>query len=266
MSTSIPIPKNPRFQDLTNKVFNRYTVVRYSGINSNGHSSWFCVCQCGNFSTVSGPSLKNGHSKSCGCLKIELFRQRLTKHGMRHIPEYKNWQMMKRRCNNSSDKRYERYGGRGIKVCDRWQSSFANFFADIGPRPSPKHSIDRINNDGNYEPSNCRWATNREQSVNRISNIRAEWNGINLTATEWARKYNFDPQLIIDRLNRGWSIEKALTTPLDDRRGRTRRMRKKGQLNRLYKLIRTLALKDFLPGLPSAIQHDKTQPATPRPC
>ncbi|MCK5608150.1 hypothetical protein KAR91_40085, partial [Candidatus Pacearchaeota archaeon] len=127
---------------------------------------WHCVCDCGRNITVYAESLKGGDSKSCGCLNLE----RVTKHGMIDTIEYTSWKKMKSRCYNPKHKHFNHYGGRGITVCGRWMESFENFFKDMGPRPSKKYSLDRINNNGNYEPSNCRWATLSEQHRNTRRN------------------------------------------------------------------------------------------------
>lgn len=128
-------------------------------------------CDCGTIKIIQVSSLPSGHTRSCGCLRKEETKKRLLVHGHavrgKTSPEYCSWYGMIRRCNNPKNKSYRYYGGRGIKVCQRWKSSFVNFLADMGKKPSKKHSIDRINNDGNYGPGNCRWATKRQQVMNR---------------------------------------------------------------------------------------------------
>jgi hypothetical protein len=130
-------------------------------------------------------------------------------------PEWSIWRAMRRRCYEKNRKTYHRYGGRGITVCDRWLGEFGyeNFIADMGKRPSPLHQIDRIDNDGNYEPENCRWVTSKQNNRNRKSNHRVDWNGLNLTVSEWAEKTGISKVTILDRLKRGWTIERALSTP-----------------------------------------------------
>lgn len=151
--------------------FNRYTVVGYAGISISGKTLWLCRCECGNERTVVGSNLQNGHQQSCGCLKSELTRIRMTTHGHHptegQSPEYTAWCNIKSRCYNPEADNYPYYGGRGIRVCDRWLNSFADFLSDVGEKPSAKHTIDRINNEGNYEPGNCHWITMKQQCANR---------------------------------------------------------------------------------------------------
>ena len=131
-----------------------------------------CSCECGNEKVVVLNSLRSGATRSCGCYRKEVTTQTKTIHGLWKHPLYKTWADMKTRCYNTKDKYYKDYGGRGIKVCDRWIKSFPNFLQDMGERPTG-YSIDRINNDGNYEPSNCRWATNKEQQNNQRRNTKS---------------------------------------------------------------------------------------------
>lgn len=159
--------------DLTGRRFSRLTAIRVAGRDSTGRFEYLCRCDCGQEKTVRGSNLTSGHVKSCGCLLREA-DQGIT-HGLSHAPEYIVWLSMKRRCSNPKNESFKYYGGRGIKVCDRWLHSFENFLDDMGSRPSPEHSIDRINVDGDYEPSNCRWATLSEQARNkRTSNHREQ--------------------------------------------------------------------------------------------
>jgi hypothetical protein len=128
-------------------------------------------------------------------------------------PLYSIWCGMKNRCYNRNEPTYPYYGGRGITVCEDWRLSFAFFWADMGPRPSPRHSLDRIDNDGPYSPDNCRWATRSEQSGNRRNNITLTHNGETTFAKEWARRVGLSYETLLHRLDRGWSAERALTTP-----------------------------------------------------
>ena len=131
---------------------------------------FICKCDCGNEKIVMLTNLNNDSTKSCGCLNKELVSNRTKTHGDSGTPEHKTWKNMKRRCDYEKGSRWKHYGGRGIKVCDRWLNSYENFLKDMGRKPGPEYSIDRINVDGNYEPSNCKWSTPKEQSNNTRRN------------------------------------------------------------------------------------------------
>jgi hypothetical protein len=175
-----------------------------------------CRCDCGTERAFRLPLLRNGKTKSCGCLFRELAIERGHKFGGKKIhggtgtPEYRIWHGMKARCLYPGNGNYERYGGRGIKVCDRWKDSFPAFLADMGPRPSDEHSIDREDNDGNYEPGNCRWATIEVQANNRSNNIRLEIDGRAMTVAECAEETGLSKELIYIRLKRGLSSVEAV--------------------------------------------------------
>lgn len=156
-------------QDITGKRFHR--LVALARIPTfTGKTLWLCRCYCGNEGVVEAGNLKSGATKSCGCLKREQMATLGMKnrtHGEARSPEFRAWYGMKQRCYHEKDNRYLLYGARGITVCDHWRNSFDNFLSDMGRRPSDVHSLDRINNDGNYDPSNCRWATRSQQNRNR---------------------------------------------------------------------------------------------------
>lgn len=177
---SIPLSTDYRFIDKTGKRFGLWTVVSYAGKRRHDHI-WFCRCACGTERSVRGGLLAQGGSKSCGCRKPSAISKARTSHGCsnagrkrRATPEYNAWCRMKDRCYNPKAERFEHYGGRGIKVCARWLNSFEDFLKDMGPRPSPKHSLDRRDVHGDYEKVNCRWATAREQSRNKARTIYVE--------------------------------------------------------------------------------------------
>ena len=143
-----------------------------------------------------------------------------TTHGMSRTPEYKAWQQMKIRCFNPNRKDYSHYGSRGIAVCDRWKNSFENFLADMGLKPTPKHSIDRIDNDGDYQKDNCKWSTRVEQQNNRSSNRLITIEDVTLTITQWEKKMGFSKNVIQDRLKSGWSERDAVLIPVGGKRNR----------------------------------------------
>lgn len=150
--------------DLTGKRFGRLIVIERSDKPGSGHQpKWKCKCDCGNEKTIFGASLRNNDSRSCGCRNGE----NLKTHGLSNRPEYKIWKSMIARCENPKCSRFSDYGGRGIKVCKRWRENFQNFIDDVGFRPSEKHSIERVDVNGNYEPLNCKWATDIEQARNK---------------------------------------------------------------------------------------------------
>lgn len=167
--------------------------------------AWLCECDCGEGTTVTSSDLRSGHTKSCGCLK----GGKIT-HGMNRSPEHSIWCQIKGRCYNKNSPAYSYYGGRGIKVCDRWRDSFEAFFHDMGDRPSGNHSIDRIDNDGDYTPENCRWATPYMQANNARSNVRITYQGETHTVTQWARKLAVSPQTIFSRIRYGWTDPEKL--------------------------------------------------------
>lgn len=188
--------------------FGRLSVITEDSLGINRTRRVQCRCECGVLSTVYLSNLINGKTISCGCHRKEVTKKRSTTHGMRHLGEYSIWLSMKQRCINPRDKHFSYYGGRGITVCDRWMK-FDLFFADMGPRQDGT-SIDRISNDGNYEPANCRWATEEQQCNNKRNCSSLTYAGETLTFSQWSRKTGIGRCAIAYRIKRGWSVEKAL--------------------------------------------------------
>ena len=208
-----PKPVHPRFTDLTGKVFGRLTVIAFAG-----KQRWHVRCECGTECVRSRGDLTSGDTKSCGCLRKEVTSQTKGKHHKCKTREYGIWSKMIGRCENPKDHKFPVYGGRGISVCNRWRESFEAFSEDMGPRPSPRHSIDRIDVNGNYEPGNCRWATPREQSRNTRTNRPLTFNGETRLTVEWAELLGVEPYILNWRLAHGWTVERTLSTPLNARR------------------------------------------------
>lgn len=216
MAETKRIGKRRGGKDLSGMTFSRWTVISLAGRTKHGAITWLCRCQCGIERDVSGNSLRMGKSLSCGCLTLEVNLQRIVTHGLHDSREYQTWADMKARCINANHACYADYGGRGIAVCERWLT-FENFYADMGPRPSKKHSLDRKNNDGDYCPGNCRWATKREQSANTRRNHLIAANGETLPVEEWARRLGCRATTIHKRLLSGWDKVRAVTEPIDRR-------------------------------------------------
>lgn len=168
-----------------------------------------CICQCGNRFITELYAIKSGHTKSCGCYHRECARKLSRTHGQSQSGTYGIWRAMKARCNNPNNKKFSIYGGRGIKVCERWLK-FENFLSDMGERPK-NLTIDRIDNDKGYTPDNCQWATIAEQNQNLRSNRWLEFEGKKLHLSAWAKKLEVRPSRIAWRLKMGWPLEKALS-------------------------------------------------------
>lgn len=168
--------------------FGKLTVIERVGTYGNGDYKWRCVCDCGKEKIAETGALNYGQTNSCGCLQL----QSVTKHGQRRrsetSSEYISWRCMINRCYSPQVDGYEYYGAKGISVCDRWRLSFSNFFEDMGQKPSKKHTIERDDVFGNYEPANCRWATQKEQDRNKSNSHWIEYNGEKMIASDWARK------------------------------------------------------------------------------
>jgi hypothetical protein len=204
----------PPFIDLTGQKFGRLTVIHRIENKYSKATKFLCQCSCGKEVPVNAASLKNGTTKSCGCYHQEIRSQSLTTHGMSKIPLYRTWKAMMSRCYNTHHMGYPDYGGRGITVCQQWHD-FPTWYAYMGEPPSKNHTIERIDNNGNYEPSNCRWATRKEQANNKSNNRIIEFNGQTKTLKQWAEVIKMPYKTLHARLNQAnWSIEKSFKTPL----------------------------------------------------
>lgn len=206
------------FQDVTGQQFGSWTVLEFHSI-AHDKSRWLCRCRCGTEKPVERYSLTSGKSKACtNCAKKT--------HGMARTQEYHIWACMRDRCCNVNNHSYVFYGGRGITVCERWLNSFVTFFDDMGIRPSLQHSIERIDNDGNYScghceeclrngwPANCCWATRPQQARNTSRNRLLTHNGQTMCLAAWAETLGINIVTLHSRLKAGWSVEKSLTTPV----------------------------------------------------
>ena len=199
-------------KDLTDKVFNRLTVIKQDGSDKHKKVKWICACVCGNTVSVIGSALIIGNTQSCGCYQIDRIKEVETTHGhsknKKQSPEYHTWCNMKERCNNPDNIAYINYGGRGIKVCKRW-FKFENFLKDMGLKPSKLHSIERINNDKDYTPSNCKWDIRHNQSRNNRRNRWFEYNGKKMVLSDWATYFGVQPPAIYSHFKGGKSFEQV---------------------------------------------------------
>lgn len=199
--------------DVTGQRFGRLVALGPIGQDRTHQIIWLCQCDCGNTCTPLLFNLRGGKSRSCGCLHDEAARNRLTTHGLKNHPLHITWTNMLFRCMNSNYTGYKNYGGRGIAVCSEWQDDFKAFYDYASQLPhcgEKGYSIDRINNDGNYEPGNVRWATRLEQNLNRRMSRTITFDGRTQSLTAWADEVGVTPRLLRYRLKAGWSLERVL--------------------------------------------------------
>ena len=206
------------------EVFGRLTLTsRLPKQHPKQQQRWLCTCVCGKVIEAYQGNIVSGKTSSCGCFRKEVVAElgkrtgsvnggSTRTHGMRDAPEYRIWSLMRNRVNNSGSEDYKNYGGRGITLDPGW-NSFEKFYADMGPRPSPEHSIDRKDNSKGYEPGNCHWATSTEQNRNRRDNVLITFNGKTQCVSAWAEELKLDAKLIYSRLSSGWDSDRALTEP-----------------------------------------------------
>lgn len=208
--TSFFTVMNQRIRDLTGQRFGNWTVLQLSHTTGT-KTVWLCRCgTCGKTKRIVSYHLCSGASR--GCFDCSLAKRRgvpspRRTHGKSKDITYVSWAHMRTRCLSAEHNCFKNYGGRGITICERWLNSVENFIADMGPRPSRKHSLERIDVNGNYEPSNCKWATTGEQSINRRDTVRLTILGITKTSFEWAMQFNLNPKLLYHRIRAGWPIE-----------------------------------------------------------
>lgn len=195
---------------LTGKRFTRLVALYPTGEKRRGQIVWKCQCDCGRQVDVCSYHLTSGNTKSCRCLNDELIRARSITHGLSNSPEYNSWSGMHTRCYNPNNPKYPRYGGRGIKVAPRWWH-FEEFLSDMGKKPSPEMSINRIDNDGDYEPGNCEWADDFKQQSNTSTNRRIELDGESKILAQWSRESGLGEGTIRSRIASGWDKQSALT-------------------------------------------------------
>jgi len=199
----------PNFIDLTGQRFDRLVVLER--VPDALTTTWLCRCDCGREKPVTTGNLRRGLTRSCGCLSAEMAKAR-GGHGKWRDPLYRIWAAMIRRCTKPNTINWDRYGGRGIRVCDQWHD-YATFAADMGQRPSKRHSLERIDNDKGYEPGNVRWATTREQARNMRSNRMVTYQGETLTIADWSERMGIPYMTLRWRLTAGgWPVKQAMTT------------------------------------------------------
>ena len=195
--------------------FNRWTVLSHHGSNKWGSRIWLCRCECGTERVVAQGDLKRGHTKSCGCYGKEVAVERHLTHGMTRTKVYDTWCHMKSRCMNVSDVAYRYYGARGIAIHDTWVNSFETFLQDMGEPPSAASQIDRIDNEGDYSPYNCRWVTQTENCRNRRSNHNITIGHETMCLTEWSERIGMPSRVLRERIvRRGWTVARAFNTPV----------------------------------------------------
>lgn len=201
--------------DLSGQTFGRLEVIQVVGVDKRGEKIWQCQCSCGVVRNVLSSNLRTGHTKSCGCLDREKSKERNLKHGMYGTPTYSSWSAMIQRCTNKNHVFYHRYGGRGIKIYDSW-AVFENFYRDMGEKPEG-YTLERLDNAGDYTPSNCVWLLAKDQPRNRETNVEITYNDKTQCISAWEEELGFRHGTLWVRLNTyKWPIERALTEPVKD--------------------------------------------------
>ena len=203
-----------KFCDITGQKFNKLTVIKRLENSKWNETQWLCRCDCGNKVILTYGKIAYGHTKSCGCYKIEVTSKNKRKHGLRNTRLYRIWNSMKQRCNNPNSSAYKDYGNRGIKVCKEWGNNFLNFYNwAMNNGYEDDLTIDRINNNEGYYPNNCRWVTSSQQANNKRSNVVLALDNEVHNISEWCRITGLTRSTITHRLQRGWSVSDTLTIP-----------------------------------------------------
>lgn len=197
-------------ESLIGREFERWFVESYAGKDGRNRPFWNCRCQCGTRRAVDGDRLLRGNSRSCGCFHRQIVSKQ---NGNSKRIEYVIWRNIVRRCVNKDDAAYHNYGGRGIRICDRWLNSFDAFFEDVGERPDESLTLGRIDNDGHYEPGNVEWQTDVEQANNKRNSRFLTHDGETMTLNQWSRKLGICREVIRDRIDRGATTEEAFAPP-----------------------------------------------------
>lgn len=215
------VPVRKEHKGFVGSKFNKLLVLEKTSMRYSSNVVYRCLCDCGSETFATMTWLKSGRKKTCGCERFsamrEASREAVTTHGMSKTATYKTWQSMRQRCENPNNDSYSRYGGRGISVCDRW-SAFENFLEDMGERP-PGKSIDRIDANGDYEPENCRWADNVEQSNNRIKNVVFKVGDKWMTIADASRELGITRSGVMNRVRSG-ALEKAVAYEIKEKIGK----------------------------------------------
>lgn len=202
-----------KYADLIGKKFKEWTVLGISPYTSR-QTRLACRCSCGQVKSVRVCSLKSKDSSSCGCRKKLLISKIHTTHGKENTTKYCTWENIKQRCLNSKAPNYKNYGGRGIRVCKEWVNSFEQFYEDMGDKPGPKYSLDRLDNSGPYSKENCAWKTKKEQGRNKRNNVVLTYSGKTQSLIEWSEELNVNYSTLQGRISLGWSVENTLSTPV----------------------------------------------------
>lgn len=217
------VRKSPGTPPKVGQTFGRLTIKRKVLLNRPG-TWWECQCSCGLIVIQISSRLTSGNTRSCGCLRREVLSKLYSTHKDTKSREYSAWCSMIDRCCNEDSRAYPSYGGRGIVICKQWRHNYPRFLEDMGRRPGDGYTLERIDVNGNYEPSNCRWATWAEQNRNKRSNRKVTVRGVTKNLSDWSRLSENNINTIKDRLNRGWDVELAVFLPAQKRGFRVRKI------------------------------------------